>query len=153
MESTRQDRVARDALAALPIRLRTPYVMRRMADASDRDISEALRVPRARVAKRLLRAEERIQRSFEDAGYGAVAMHATLDAYLTLPPAADFVPRVMAAIRQLPRHPGAASAANPSRRQRRLDRLTMAVVSLVLASVLLYLAHVAKSVLTNALAH
>ena len=153
MDTTRQDRVAREALAALPIRLRTPYVMRRMADASDRDISEALRVPPGHVARRLARAEERLQRSFEAEGVDPAAMHAALDTYLTIPPAADFVPRVMAAIRQLPPPTAAAPMPGSERARQRLDRMTMIIVAILLSSALICLARGAKSALTDAMAH
>lgn len=147
METTRQDRVARDALASLPVWLRTPYVMRRMANASDQDIAEALRVSRAGVARRLRWAEARLQQSFQAAGFGDVAMDAALDAYLTIPPASDFVPRVMEAIRRLPRHPAPMPPARYARASLWVCRLTTAIVAIIGVLSVVHYARVVKTAL------
>ncbi len=100
--NTPVDAVARAALAALPARLRTPYVMRRMANASEADISDALGTPRPLVARRVRRAQRRLLAAFDDAGIAAPDADIALHEFLVVPPASHFVPRVMAAISRLP---------------------------------------------------
>jgi hypothetical protein len=106
--------VARDALDALPVRLRTPYVMRRMAAASDADISDALGVYRPLVSRRVTQAERRLREAFIRAGISARAGDAALGAYLAVPLASHFVPRVMDAISSLRRPSQGAAQRTPA---------------------------------------
>ena len=147
-DATRGDRIAHEALASLPIRLRTPYVMRRMADASDRDISEALRVPPTWVARRVRIAERRLPHSFQQAGFSTASMDAALDTYLTIPPAADFVPRALAAIRRLPPHPAMSAQAESRWASRVAPWLTQAIIAVVVVATVMYYARMADSALS-----
>ncbi len=149
-DATRGDRIAHEALASLPIRLRTPFVMRRMADASDRDISEALRVPPTWVARRVRIAERRLSYSFRQAGFTPASMDAALDTYLTIPPSSDFVPRVMAAIRRLPPHPAMSAQAESRWTSRVAPWLTQAIIAVIVLAIVMYYARMANSALSGA---
>jgi hypothetical protein len=120
-----------------------------MADATDRDISEALRVPPARVARRVRVAERRLSSSFRQAGFNTASMDAALDTYLTIPPAADFVPRVMAAIRRLPPHPAMPAQTESRWTSRVAPWLTQAIIAVIVLAIVMYYARLANSALSG----
>ena len=93
----------RDALLALPVTMRTVYIMRRMAHASESDIAESLVLPVDSIADYIEDAEKKLALIFSAAGYESL-MGEALTSYLTLPDSSDIVSRVMKKIRELPPH-------------------------------------------------
>lgn len=116
------------ALRELPVSLRVPFVMRRMAQASSRDIAEAL-VISPRLAERQIRlASELVGARMVQMGIPRDDVDGLIDARLELPPAEEFVGRLMTIIRQMPPPSGKLTASD------RAERLTGAIVTIVAAT-------------------
>jgi hypothetical protein len=104
LDTHRPDDPVLEALRLLPESVRVPLVMRRMAQAPDREIAEALILGPDDVAHRIEEGAALLNAHLRRLGVPASTMDVLIDRCLTPPPADRVVGNVMAAVRRLPAH-------------------------------------------------